>query len=637
MAADDSPLGKLVVAAHVPLAGGARRTRNRIRAQHDPHDQITRLEAGGGRRLDHLAKTFVADDQLRLPGRWLAVSALGDLAVGAADADQATTHQQSPVLPPWFAKVLQAQRSRLTWNRRDRTHRAHAATAPTTLPHPKRMTQTPTTGQIIATTTSSSPQNLDVLAIGAGPAGVVAALRAGRLGARTALITRDALGGTAANDGPIPVRTLAHAARLMREARQLPDYGITAGEPALDYVRLLDRVRQVTGEVRTHALLHEDLREAGVTIYEHAGAARFVDPHTIASENVPPLRSQKFIICTGGMSRRLPVTGFDLTSTYSDAWTHSSAPPTMLVIGAGATGVQLASIFNAFGSRVTLFEAAPRLLMSEDEDVAMAVSAGLTASGVNVLQDAGTVERFEPGANGVRLIYAKNGAELVMEATVAVVAVGWVADTAGLNLPGADVRTDQRGYIHVDTELRTSVPHIFAAGDATGHVMVVHEAAREAYLAASNAVLGSTTVLPAYVSPIGSFTDPEYASVGLTETTARNRREVTVATQRFDGMPRPIIDGRPTGFCKLVVDRQLHTILGCHIVGERAVELAQLAAIAMAANMTVKQLALVPFSFPTYANALARAAIKAAHELDSHTTGTQDRLSEATEAATLAN
>ena len=146
--------------------------------------------------------------------------------------------------------------------------------------------------------------------------------------------------------------------------------------------------------------------------------------------------------------------------------------------------------------------------------------------------------------------------------------------------------------------------------------MVVHEAVREALVAATNAVLGPTTALPAQVSPIGSFTDPEYASVGLTEAAAREGHEVVVATVRFDSLPRPIIDGRATGFCKLVVDRQAHSILGCHIVGERAVELAQVAATAMAAEMPVEQLALVPYSFPTYANALGRAAIGAAIELD---------------------
>ncbi len=485
------------------------------------------------------------------------------------------------------------------------------------------------------TMTSSGATSHDVVVIGAGPAGVVAALRAARLGARTALITRAEFGGMAANDGPVPVRTLAHAARLIREAAQLPRYGITAGEPELDYRRLLDRVREVTTDVRTHSLLREELRQSGVTLHEHAGVARFTDPHVIESERAPRLHTAKIIICTGGRPRRLELPGFELACTHSDAWTLATAPPSMLVIGAGATGVQLASIFNAFGTRVTLFEAAPRILMSEDEDVSAAVSGALATSGIEVLENAGTIDRLEPCRAGFRLTYTPDGTAHYLDATIAVVAAGWVANTAELNLPAAGVQTDPRGYLQVDAQLRTTAPHIFAAGDVTGHLMVVHEAAREAYLAATNAVLGTTTALPAEVSPLGSFTDPEYASVGLTETAASSTREVIVATQRFDSLPRPIIDGRPTGFCKLIADRELHTILGCHIVGERAVELAQLAAIAMAANMTVEQLALVPFSFPTYANALGRAAIKAAREIDPHVSP-EETLSEAPEAATLA-
>ena len=159
----------------------------------------------------------------------------------------------------------------------------------------------------MAAMASSSHDSLDVVVIGGGPAGVIAALRAARLRARTALITRDALGGMAAADGPVPVRTLAHAARLIREARQLPRYGIAAGEPALDYQRLLDRVREVTADVRANALPREDLQQSGVTIHEHAGAARFIDPHVIESEHAPRLRSEKVIICTGGKSRRLQV------------------------------------------------------------------------------------------------------------------------------------------------------------------------------------------------------------------------------------------------------------------------------------------------------------------------------------------
>ena len=469
----------------------------------------------------------------------------------------------------------------------------------------------------------SSAGKVDVVVIGAGPAGVVAADRCARLGARTAIVTHDAFGGMAANDGPVPVRTLAHAARLMREARQLPRYGISAGEPSLDYSRLLERVREVTTDVRRDSLGRTDLERAGVTLYEHAGAASFTDSHLIECETGPRLRADKIIVCTGGMPRRLKLPGSELTCTHSDAWAMSSVPPSMLVVGAGATGVQVASIFNAFGSRVTLFEAAPHILMSEDRDVSAAVAAALRGSGIDVVEDAGAIERFEPCPTGVRLIHSNHGLE---QATIAIVAVGWVANTAGLNLPAAGVQLDERGYVRVDAELRTTAPHIFAAGDVTGRAMVVHEAIREGYLAATNAVLGATTALRAEVSPLGSFTDPEYASVGLTEASARQSNDVIVATQRFDALPRPIIDGRRTGFCKLIVDRRRHTVLGCHIVGERAVELAQVAAIVIASGMTVKELVLVPFSFPTYANALALAAVNATRELASHSASSEDAL-----------
>jgi pyruvate/2-oxoglutarate dehydrogenase complex dihydrolipoamide dehydrogenase (E3) component len=150
--------------------------------------------------------------------------------------------------------------------------------------------------------------------------------------------------------------------------------------------------------------------------------------------------------------------------------------------------------------------------------------------------------------------------------------------------------------------------------------MVVHEAVREGLVAATNAALGAAVPLPDQVSPIGSFTGPEYASVGLSEPAARETGDVIAVTQPFASVPRPIIDGRETGFCKLVVDRKSHLVLGCHIVGERAVELAQLAATAMAAKLSVEQLAAVPYSFPTYANALGRAAISAAIALDENGT-----------------
>src|SRR5215831_399792 len=155
---------------------------------------------------------------------------------------------------------------------------------------------------------------LDVIVMGAGPAGVLAALRAGDLGAKTALITRGEFGGMAAHDGPVPVRTLAHAARLIREARQLGTYGIAVSEPALDYPRLLERVRTVVNDVRMHSALRTQIDSLHVGVHEHSGNARFVDSHTVETGSGLRLQAKKIIICSGGVSRRLSVPGSELTA-----------------------------------------------------------------------------------------------------------------------------------------------------------------------------------------------------------------------------------------------------------------------------------------------------------------------------------
>jgi pyruvate/2-oxoglutarate dehydrogenase complex dihydrolipoamide dehydrogenase (E3) component len=457
---------------------------------------------------------------------------------------------------------------------------------------------------------------LDVVIVGAGPAGVVAALRAADLGAKTALITRDEFGGMAANDGPVPVRALAQAARLIREARQLGHYGVTVSEPVLDYPRLLARVREVVDDVRAHSAFREQIDSLGVAVYEQAGAARFADLHTIETESGLRLQGEKIIICTGGVSRRLSIPGFEFTATHSDAWGLTSVPPSMLVIGAGATGAQVASIFRAFGSRIQLFQAGPRILPTEDEDVSAVVAAAFRESGIVVRENFGEIESFEKTPSGVRMVYSKDGVRYSAEAALAVVTVGWVANTAGLNLGAVGVETDQRGFVQVDTYLRTSAPHIFAAGDATGRLLLVPEAIHDGFVAATNAVRGETMTLGNRVSPIGSFTDPEYAQMGLTEAKAREKHDVMVAMVRFDATTRTIIDGRTTGFCKLIVDRASYKILGCHVVGERAVEITQLAAIASAAGMRVDELAQVPLSFPTYAGILGRVAASATRQLN---------------------
>jgi pyruvate/2-oxoglutarate dehydrogenase complex dihydrolipoamide dehydrogenase (E3) component len=456
----------------------------------------------------------------------------------------------------------------------------------------------------------------DVLVIGGGPAGVVAAFRAADEGAQTTLVTRDEFGGMAANDGPVPVRALAHAARLIRDARQLGKYGIVVGEPSLNFPRLLARVREVVLEVKANSTFRSQIDSLGVTVYENAGSARFVDPHTVETATGLRLRAGKIILCTGGLSRELTVPGAQFTATHSDAWNLTSVPASMLVIGGGPTGVQVASVFNAFGSKIQLFHVGPRILPTEDEDVSSAVAKGFRNSGVVVRENFGTIDYFEKTPVGVRMWFSKEGRRECAEASLVVSAIGWTANTTDLNLATAEVDTDKRGFIRVDEFLRTSSLDIFAAGDVTGKMMLVPQAIQQGFVAATNAVRGSAMTSVDQVAPIGSFTDPEYAQVGLTETKAREGHDIATATISFDSTTRTIIDGRTYGFCKLIVNRQTRHILGCHVVGERAIDITQVAAVAIAANMKVDDLARVPLSFPTYAAALGRVAAKVTRELN---------------------
>jgi pyruvate/2-oxoglutarate dehydrogenase complex dihydrolipoamide dehydrogenase (E3) component len=182
-------------------------------------------------------------------------------------------------------------------------------------------------------------------------------------------------------------------------------------------------------------------------------------------------------------------------------------------------------------------------------------------------------------------------------------------------LANAGVETNDRGSLRVDEYLQTSTANIFAAGDIIGRSMLVPQAVRDGFIAGNNAAGGTALRVPMDVEPIGSFTDPEYAKVGLTEEEAREDHPVLVARALYAETTRPIIDGRTRGFCKLVADRVSLRILGCHVVGERAVEVAQMAAIAVTAGMKIDDLARIPLSFPTYANVLGRAALRAVREL----------------------
>ena len=440
-------------------------------------------------------------------------------------------------------------------------------------------------------------------------------MRARELGAEVALVERGNLGGTCTNDGCVPTRVLAHAARLVRDAEQLAQYGLEGEPPTVDFARLLNRTQRVVYAVHEKKQLRGQLEAAGVRAFDRAGDARFLDAHALVLGDGSSLQGEKFILCAGGHARRLPFPGSEHALTHSDVWAMKELPRTVVVVGGAATGCQLASVFAAFGSRVWLLDVAPRVLGGEDGAVSDGVAEAFGRRGIEIVAGIGGIEKIAYENGSLRLFYTKNDEAHTLVAETIVLAVGWPGNVEGLNLEVAGVEVE-RGHVRVDDALRTSAPHVFAAGDITGRMMLVQSATYEGNLAAEQTVLGGEHSYRHKIVPHGGFTDPEYASVGLTESRARSEGyDCAVAVVPYAELDRGVIDGRTEGFCKLVVDRPTRHVLGAHIVGEQAVEVVQIAATAMRAGMPVEQLADVEFAYPTFTAILGLAARRILREL----------------------
>jgi pyruvate/2-oxoglutarate dehydrogenase complex dihydrolipoamide dehydrogenase (E3) component len=284
------------------------------------------------------------------------------------------------------------------------------------------------------------------------------------------------------------------------------------------------------------------------------------------------------------------------------------------VVGAGPAGLAAAVTAARSGCRVTLLDAAPRILGGEDEAVSRGMAEAFGRRGIEVVTGIGGVEGVEKEGATLRLLYRRGDGVRSIETGAVVLAVGWPGNLEPLNLPAAGVEA-RGGYVTVDDALRTSAPHVFAAGDITGRMMLVQSATYEGTLAAENAALGNGRGHRHAIVPHGGFTDPEYAGVGLTEREASGDG-CAVATVPYGDLDRGIIDGRSTGSCKLIVSRSTRRVLGAHIVGEQAVEVVQLAAAAMRSGMRVEQLADLELAYPTFTSIIGLAARRVLHELD---------------------
>ena len=278
------------------------------------------------------------------------------------------------------------------------------------------------------------------------------------------------------------------------------------------------------------------------------------------------------------------------------------------MVGGADTGCQIASILEDLGVTVSVFEAAPTLLPAADPSVSVGLGDAFLAQGMDVYT--GTlVDSLRTQGGAIRVDYRTGPVTGQVVADAVFFAVGWPANLSHLALEAAGVRAAP-GMIPVDDYLRTNIGHIFAAGDVDGRSMLVQTARMEGQAAATNAILGATRSAAYEVVPSGSFTDPEYGRVGLTEPEAAEQHDTVVGVARYEDLLRPVADGRSDGFCKLIADRREHIVLGAHVLGEYSAETVQTVAACMAAGMTVEQIADLQLAFPTFTEGVSMAAQK---------------------------
>ncbi len=452
-----------------------------------------------------------------------------------------------------------------------------------------------------------------LLVVGGGPAGVSAALQGAELGARVTLVDRKRVGGTSVNEGPAPIRTLARAARLARDAKSWETFGLTGAPPVVNMKKAVANATRVADYSHDVKRMSDYITGCGVALVQNVGTCRFVDTHTIRIADGREFSGDAMVIAVGGHAGRLPIPGAELALTYEDIRDMTELPARSVVIGGSDTGCQLASILLDFGSEVTVLEFAERIKPRSDHDVSNGLTAAFEAKGMRVVT--GTrATAIEANGDAFTVSHVKDGQTHTVEADTVFFAVGWPGNVDSMDPEIIGLQT-QRGYLTVNDRLVTNLPHIFAAGDVNGISMLAPSARQQGLVAAENAVMGTRRRNTHEIVPTGSFTDPEYGSVGLTEEEARAKYECEVAIVRYDDLLRPVVDARSGGFCKLIVESNRRYILGAHVLGEYSAELIQMVAACMAANMRIEQLAELPFAFPTFTEAVGMAAQKCVRQL----------------------
>ena len=448
----------------------------------------------------------------------------------------------------------------------------------------------------------------DLVIIGGGPAGYVGAIRAGQLGLKTAIVERDkAFGGTCLLRGCIPTKALLHAADLWEHTRKL---GVIKGSYELDFAAINAHKRKTVDKLAKG--VEGLLKKNKVAIHKGSGRLRStnqVEVSTGARKIV--IDTDVVLLCTGSAPRALPgVTVDERQIVTSDGMLAlESIPGRLVVLGAGAVGVEFASIYRRYGSQVTVIELLDRLVAVEDEEVSAELGRWFKRFGIAV-HTSTRVTKAEAQAGAVRIEASgeSGSGALDLEADVLLVAVGRRPVTEGIGLEELGVKL-QRGFVEVDRFQRTSVAKLYAAGDIVPGPQLAHKASAEALVAVEHIAGLKPRPVEHRLVPGATYCEPEIGSVGLSEKAAREAgHEVVVGRFPFSALGRASLEGTPYGFVKIVAEKRYDEVLGVHIIGPKATELIAEAVTALGLEATSEELAHVIRAHPTLAEAMGEAA-----------------------------
>jgi len=450
----------------------------------------------------------------------------------------------------------------------------------------------------------------DVVIIGAGPGGYVAAIRAAQLGFNTAIIERDTVGGICLNWGCIPSKSLLRNAEVLNLIKDADEYGISFDNFRYDYSKAIDRSRQVVDRLTTG--VQYLLRKNSV---EHiTGVATLIDPKTISVESPngdsETVTSENIIIATGARQRDIPSMPIDhrVVMNSRDALELREVPEKIVVVGGGATGVEFSHVYQSYGSEVTIVELMDRLVPNEDEEISASLEKSFDDNGVKCLTGVSVNSITVSGASANVNITA-DGSETNLECDKVLVAVGVQGNSDNIGLENIGVTTD-RGFIPVGENMETNVSGIYAIGDVTGRMLLAHVASAQAIVAVEYIAGMNPEQLDYSLMPRAIYCKPQVASFGLSEAQARDQGiNIKVGKFPFSASGKAIALGETDGMVKLIVDEEIGEIIGAHMIGAEVTELLAELSITKMLEGTATEIGLLVHPHPTISEMLKEAAL----------------------------